>query len=82
MKKKQKEFGDMTPEEIKAFEKDTNSIVLFDDTDYTRGINVQKFRMEGYTEIALAILIDGMKKPLILMDEHVIALKDYLDKNF
>jgi hypothetical protein len=76
--KKHRAFGDMTLEEIEKFEKETNSIVLFDDE---RGINFQKSKEDG-NDKTLFIVIDGMKRPIALLDIQVNELKSYLNSNF
>jgi hypothetical protein len=76
--KKRSAFGDMTPEEIEKFEKESNSIVLFYDE---RGINFQKSKEDG-NDKTLFIVIDGMKKPIVLYDLQINALKSYLNSSF
>jgi hypothetical protein len=70
-------FGDMTPQEIEAFEKQSGSTVLFDEST---GINFQKSKGDG--DEALIILIDGVKHPLLLLDYQVDILRTYLNSNF
>jgi hypothetical protein len=74
--KKRRLFSDMTLEEIEAFEKKSNSIVLFDDET---GINFQR-SLDG--DKALVVLIDKLKRPIIILDSQVDALKSWLNNNF
>jgi hypothetical protein len=74
--KKARLFADMTLSEIEAFEIKTNSIVLFDDE---RGINFQKCKGDGD---ALAILVDGLRSPILLLENEIDVLRTYLNSNF
>jgi hypothetical protein len=74
-KKKEKLFGDMSMSEIEKWEKETNSIVLLDNE---RGIAFQKCR--GF-DLALAIIVDGVK-PFLFVEEQIINIKKFLNKNF
>jgi hypothetical protein len=70
-------FGDMTPEEIEAFEKQSGSIVLFDGEI---GINFQRSQEEG--DRALIIVIDNVKQPIVIFDSQLDTLKSWLNDNF
>jgi hypothetical protein len=75
--KKSRLFGDMTPKEIEAFEKQSNSIVLFDEST---GINFQKSKEDG--DEALIILIDRVKKPVVIFGSQLDELRSWLNNNF
>ena len=82
--KKHADFGDMTSDEVEAWEKQLNGIVFFDND---KGIGFQK--CEGKTSeglpagSALVITIDGMEFPILLGYENQIdRLKLYLNENF
>jgi hypothetical protein len=64
----------MTPEEIEKFEKDTNSIVVFNNC---KGISFQCADSE-----ALAIIIDGVRRPFVMITPQIERLKAFLNKNF
>ncbi|MDR2653265.1 MAG: hypothetical protein LBC68_13335 [Prevotellaceae bacterium] len=77
MKNKQTKFFDMTLHEIEEYEQKTNSIVLIDDY---RGVAFQNGSDDEGT--ALFIIVDGIKRPIVLLYEQINTLKDYLNKNF
>jgi hypothetical protein len=69
-------FGDMTPKEIEAFEKESGSIVLFDGEI---GINFQRSQ-DG--DRSLIIVIDNVKRPIVIFDSQLDTLKSWLNDNF
>jgi hypothetical protein len=74
--KKAKLFGDMSPSQIESFERQTGSIVLF---DCDRGVNFQKCKGD---DDAMVILIDGFKKPIVLLEIEINVLRTWLNSNF
>ena len=79
MRKKERKFGDMTFDEIEKWEKETNSIVLFDDE---KGIGFQKSKFLDSNEPILLFIIDGVQKPFLVLPEQIKNLKQYLNNNF
>jgi hypothetical protein len=79
MKKKTRLFGDMAFGEVEKWERETNSLVLFDDASSTIGIAFQKSKSD---EPALVIQIDGLKRPVVLFEDQIDDLMNYLKENF
>jgi hypothetical protein len=69
-------FRGMTLQQIEKWENETNSVVLFDDEI---GISFQKCKDE---DPALVIMIDGRKKPVLLLSDQIKNLKNFLNENF
>jgi hypothetical protein len=82
----QQQFIDMDSIEIEKYERETDSIVMFDgfnedpdiDDDYACGIN---FRAIDDVKV-LVILIDGMETPFVLQEGQIDALREYLNRKF
>ena len=77
LKQMGKSFADMTIPEMEEWENKANGVIFF---DHERGISFQKSRTED--DNALIILIDGIKKPIILIDAQIGRLKQYLNTKF
>lgn len=73
---KQKKFACMSYEEIKKFEVSTNSVVLY---NRNRMLAFQKCKGD---DNSIAVIIDGIKEPILLFDNAINDLKAYLNNNF
>ena len=74
-----KTFDKLTKEEVAQYERDNDSVVIFDNEI---GIAFQKVRCEDPEEDALAISYDVVDQAVILYSEYVYRLKNYLDEKF
>jgi len=74
-----KDLEDFTQEEIAQYEREHDAIVLFDG-DY--GIAFQKVDFEDQEEAALAVSVSVVDEAIILYNEYVQRLKDYLNRKF
>jgi len=77
---KEKTFGNMTFDEIEKWEKQTNSIILFNSHNET-GYAFQN--CSDKEEKALAILFDlDDDCPALFVGNDILRLKEFLNKNF